>query len=133
MEGLVLELLALAARRQNTDAIGAERRSPRWLGQARALLHDRYRENLRLADVADAIGVHPAHLARAFRLRYGTPLGTYARGLRLTWAAGRLADSDDAIAQIALEAGFFDQSHFTRTFKRHFGLTPLAYRRAARQ
>jgi AraC-like DNA-binding protein len=55
------------------------------------------------------------------------------RELRLTWAAGRLADSDDAIAQVALEAGFFDQSHFTRMFKRHFGLTPLAYRRAARQ
>jgi AraC family transcriptional regulator len=133
VEGLVLELLALAARRQNTDAIGAERRSPRWLDQARALLHDRYRENLRLADVADAVGVHPVHLARVFRLKYGTPLGTYARGLRLTWAAGRLTDSNDAIAQIALEAGFFDQSHFTRTFKRHFGLTPQAYRRAARQ
>ena len=133
VEGLVLELLALAARRQNTDAIGAERRSPRWLDQASALLHDRYRENLRLADVADAVGVHPVHLARVFRLKYGTPLGTYARGLRLTWAAGRLTDSTDAIAQIALEAGFFDQSHFTRTFKRHFGLTPQAYRRAARQ
>ena len=133
VEGLVLELLALAARLQNTDAIGAGRRSPRWLGEARALLHDRYREHLRLADIADAVGVHPVHLARVFRLNYGTPVGTYARGLRLTWAAGRLRDSDDGIAQIALEAGFFDQSHFTRTFKRQFGLTPLAYRHAARQ
>ena len=133
VEGLVLELLALAARLRNADAIGGERRSPRWLGQARALLHDRYRENLQLTDIADAVGVHPVHLARVFRLRYGIPVGTYARELRLTWAAGRLADSDDAIAQVALEAGFFDQSHFTRMFKRHFGLTPLAYRRAARR
>jgi AraC family transcriptional regulator len=133
VEGLVLELLALAARLRETDAAGNERRTPRWLGEARALLHDRYRENLRLADVAEAVGVHPVHLARVFRLRYGTPVGTYARGLRLTWAASRLADSDDGIAQVALEAGFFDQSHFTRTFKRHFGLTPLAYRRAARR
>ena len=58
-------------------------------------------------------------------------MGTYLRGVRLTWAAGRLTDSDDTIAQIALQAGFFDQSHFTRTFKRQFGLTPLAYRKAA--
>src|SRR5260370_5727054 len=130
VEGLVLELLALAARRQNTDAIGAERRSPRWLGEARALLHDRDRENLRLADIAGAVGVHPVHLARVFRLRYGTPVGSYARGLRLTWAAGRLRDSDDAIARIAHEAGFFDQSHFTRAFKQFFGVTPLAYRRS---
>jgi len=133
VEGLVLELLALAARLRDSDAIGAERRSPRWLGEARALVHDRYRENLRLADLAGAVGVHPVHLARVFRLRYGTPLGSYARGLRLTWAAGRLIDSGDPIAQIALEAGFYDQSHFTRTFKQHFGLTPHAYRLAARQ
>jgi len=133
IEGLVLELLALAARLRRTDAIGAERRSPRWLSQARALLHDQYREQLRLAEVADAVGVHPVHLARVFRLRYGTPVGAYVRGLRLSWAAGRLTDSQDAIAQIAQEAGFFDQSHFTRTFRQHFDLTPQAYRRAARQ
>ena len=47
------------------------------------------------------------------------------------WAAARLRDSGDGIAQIALEAGFFDQSHFTRAFKQHFGATPLAYRRDA--
>ena len=133
VEGLVLELLALAARLRDAGAIGAERRSPRWLSQARALLHDQYRDQLRLAEVADAVGVHPVHLARVFRLKYGTPVGTYVRGLRLSWAAGRLASSEDTIAQIASEAGFFDQSHFTRTFRRHFGLTPQVYRRAVRQ
>jgi AraC family transcriptional regulator len=133
VEGLALELLALTARLRNTEAIGAERRSPRWLSQARALLHDHYREQLRLAEVADAVGVHPVHLARVFRLKYGTPVGAYVRALRLAWAAGRLTDSDDAIAKVAHEAGFFDQSHFTRTFRRHFGLTPQAYRRALRQ
>jgi AraC family transcriptional regulator len=132
VEGLVLELLALAARLRNTEAIGAERRPPHWLSQARALLHDRYRDNLRLTEVADAVGVHPVHLTRVFRLKYGTPVGTYVRGLRLSWAAARLADSEDTIAQIASEAGFFDQSHFTRTFRQHFGLTPQAYRRAVR-
>jgi AraC family transcriptional regulator len=133
VEGLTLELLALAARLRKASTDGAERRPPRWLGEARALLHDRYRENVRLADIATAVGVHPVHLARVFRLSYGTPVGSYARGLRLTWAAGRLRESTDGIAQIALEAGFFDQSHFTRAFKQHFGCTPLAYRRDARQ
>ena len=63
VEGLVLELLSLTARLRKTDALGAERRPPHWLGEARALLHDRYRENLRLADIAGAVGVHPVHLA----------------------------------------------------------------------
>ena len=56
---------------------------------------------------------------------------TSSAGLRLSWAAGRLRGSDDAIAQIAVAAGFFDQSHFTRAFKGQFGVTPLAYRKAA--
>jgi AraC family transcriptional regulator len=94
VEGLVLELLALASRLHEPERAG--RRQPRWLAEARAMLHDQCHEPLRIAEVATAVGVHPVHLARAFRLRYGTPIGTYARGLRLTWAAGRLTDSADA-------------------------------------
>ena len=133
VEGLILELLALMARLRNAPEARAGRQPPRWLAEARDLLHDRYAERLLVTDVADAVGVHPVHLARVFRLHYGTPVGAYLRGLRLTWAAGMLTDSSDGIAQIALQAGFFDQSHFTRVFKRQFGLTPLAYRLAARQ
>jgi AraC family transcriptional regulator len=133
VEGLILELLALMARLRNVPEPRAGRPPPRWLAEARDLLHDRYAGRLLVTDVADAVGVHPVHLARVFRLHYGTPVGAYLRALRLTWAAGMLTDSDDGIAQIALQAGFFDQSHFTRVFKRQFGLTPLAYRLAARQ
>jgi AraC family transcriptional regulator len=133
VEGLILELLALMARLRNVPEPRAGRQPPRWLAEARDLLHDHYAERLLVTDVADAVGVHPVHLARVFRLHYGTPVGAYLRALRLTWAAGMLTDSDDGIAQIALQAGFFDQSHFTRVFKRQFGLTPLAYRLAARQ
>jgi transcriptional regulator GlxA family with amidase domain len=48
-------------------------------------------------------------------------------------AADGLNDGLGEFAQIAHEAGFFDQSHFTRTFRRHFGLTSQAYRRVVRQ
>ncbi len=133
VEGLILEMLALTARLRSATEHAGVRPPPRWLAEARALLHDRHGEHLLVSDVADAVGVHPVHLARAFRLHYGTPVGTYLRSLRLAWAAARLTDSDDGIAQIALQAGFFDQSHFSRAFKRQFRLTPLAYRKAARR
>jgi AraC family transcriptional regulator len=133
VEGLVLELLALMARLREVREARVSRRPPLWLSQARDLMHDRYPERLRVTDVADAVGVHPVHLARAFRLHYGAPVGAYQRGLRLSWAAAMLATKDDEIAQIALRAGFFDQSHFTRAFKRQFGITPAAYRQAAKQ
>jgi transcriptional regulator GlxA family with amidase domain len=56
-------------------------------------------------------------------------LGSYVRGLRLDWVAASLLGSEEGLASLALAAGFADQSHLTRAFKRHTGLTPQAYRR----
>jgi AraC-like DNA-binding protein len=42
----------------------------------------------------------------------------------------RLRDSEDPVAKIAVAAGFFDQSHFTRAFKRIVGTTPARFRQS---
>jgi AraC-like DNA-binding protein len=52
--------------------------------------------------------------------------------MRLIMARRRLEESADAVGRIARACGFYDQSHFTRAFKAHVGLTPLAYRRQKR-
>ena len=44
-------------------------------------------------------------------------------------ARWKIANTDAPVGEIALECGFYDQSHFTRTFSRAMGLNPLAYRR----
>jgi AraC family transcriptional regulator len=129
VEGLVLEMLALATRRQWRGDGPYRVPAPRWLTRAREELHERFLDPPRVRDLAAAAGVHPDHLARAFRLRFGVPVGIYLRRLRLDWAATRLETTEEGIGAIALEAGFADQSHFTRTFKMHTGLTPQAYRR----
>jgi AraC family transcriptional regulator len=128
VEGLVLEMLALATRRQWTGERPHRTPAPPWLTRAREELHDRFLDPPRVVELAAAAGVHPDHLARAFRLRFGIPIGSYLRRLRLDWAATRLETSEQTISAIALDAGFADQSHFTRTFKRHTGLTPQDYR-----
>ena len=126
VEGLALEL-AVASRRGAPPV-----RPSKWLEAARDLLHDRFLEPPSAAEIATDVGVHPGHLARAFRVHYGESLGGYARKLRLEWAAERLVRTDDSLAGLAFEAGFVDQSHFTRAFKRRFGLTPARYRQAHR-
>lgn len=128
VEGLVFEMLALAARH---DRLGRRaRRAPPWLERARDLLHEHFRKPPRIAELALEAGVHPDHLARVFRAHFGHPVGTYVRRLRLEWAATRLVAGEESIAHIALHAGFADQSHFTRAFKRYTGLTPAEYRRS---
>ena len=59
-------------------------------------------------------------------------VATYARALRLEWATSAVASTDDTLTRIALDAGFADQSHFTRSFKRHHGVTPGRYRERLR-
>jgi AraC family transcriptional regulator len=124
-EAAVLEILVVLGR----VALGAERASPPWLLRARDLVHARFREPLRIADVAREADVHPGHLARAFRRHFRMTLGSYVRTLRLEWVAAELLRSDESLASIALAAGFADQSHLTRAFKLYSGLTPQVYRR----
>jgi len=132
IEGLALEMLALAARGDGPQP--GQRRPPAWLATAKEFLRANYQQTVDLGQVAAASGVHPVHLARVFRQCYGTTPGQYVRGLRLDWAAGQLAAADEtapSLAGLALQAGFSDQSHFTRAFKRHTGLTPARYRALA--
>jgi AraC family transcriptional regulator len=87
---------------------------------------------LKLADIAEAVGVHPVHLAQTFHKSYRCTVGDYVRRLRIESTCRELATSEAPIVEIALAAGFCDQSHFTRTFKRLTGIAPSQYREALR-
>ena len=128
LEGLALELLARAGR------AGAQSRDsdPRWVEAVRDRVHATTPRVVTLHELGAAVGRHPAHVARAFRQEYGTSVTAYARTLRLEWATIAVATTEDPIARIALDAGFADQSHFTRSFRRHHGVTPARYRELVR-
>lgn len=106
--------------------------APRWLQQAKELIQARFAENLTLSDLGQNVGVHPVHLAQTFRKVYQCTVGEYVRNLRIEYACHELATSAKPIVDIALAAGFCDQSHFTRTFKRAVGAAPSQYRESLR-
>jgi AraC-like DNA-binding protein len=124
LQSLGLELVAAVARSPRMPLV-----APPWVTQATELIHDRFLETLRIETIADGVGVRPSELVRAFRALHGVPVGAYARRLRLEWVARRLAESDEPIAVLAIEAGFADQPHLTRAFRKFSGLTPARYRR----
>ena len=128
MEGLALELLAEAARQPSTG-IGA---APPWLRQAREMIVEHFSETLKLTQIAAEVGVHPVYLATAFRQKFGVTVGEFVRQLRIEHACAELIKGELPLAAIALQAGFVDQSHFSRTFKLYVGTTPANYRRTVR-
>ena len=127
IEGLILEMLALVARPERVP----ERRPPEWLSRVEDLLKNSFQENLTLGEVAAQVSVNPAHLSRVFRQFHHQAISDYLHDLRVRFACQQLADPDLALSAIASASGFADQSHFTRVFKQHTGMTPGAFRATA--
>ena|SRR2546423_1716744 len=126
IEGLTLEIVAAASRRRSAHVL--HEKPPRWLAQAREMIHARASERLTLSSLAQSANVHPVYLAREFRRHYRCTVGEYVRRLRIEKACREIINSDAPLVEIATAAGFYDQSHFSKIFKRLTGLTPAAYR-----
>lgn len=86
----------------------------------------------RLPEVARIAGVHPMHLAKLFRKRFGYSMGEFIRRERIASACEQLSRDTRTISSIAAEAGFSDHAHFTRTFRRITGCSPRWYRENVR-
>ena len=129
IEGLLLEIVAEMSRH---NAKESDRKIPRWLEQVKETLASKLTETPSLAELARDVGVHPVHLAREFRKRFDCTIGEFVRRLRIEMACEQIARSDAPMAEIALALGFFDQSHFSNTFKRFTGMTPATYRASCR-
>ena len=117
MEGMLLELVAIF---QRAPQCSGESR----LRRAEEFMRGHYRESIGLSEVAAAAGLRPTTLARAFRRRSGRSIGQFIRELRIEWVAAELVRSRRPLAELALEAGFADQSHLTRVFRHLLGTTP---------
>ena len=124
MEGIVLEMIAHATR----TAKPPEYRPPRWLEQIKDILHEQFAEKPTIARLAASVGVHPVHLMRTFSRHYRCTIGDYVCQLRIEYACQQMINPDLSLAEIASAAGFADQSHFARTFKRTVGISPAIFR-----
>jgi AraC-like DNA-binding protein len=103
---------------------------PRIAARIRELMHDgRAAADLTADDLAAAAGCSRYAAYRAFNRAYGLAPSDYQRQLRVR-AARRLLSGGVAPAVAAAEAGFADQAHLTRWFRRYYGVTPGAYRSA---
>lgn len=92
-------------------------------------IHKHYDEPLRLPQLAEMAALSVYQLDQRIRALFHVTAGQYLVKVRIDAACERLSGTDDAIADIALDCGYSDQSAFSRQFKQAVGVSPLAYRK----
>jgi AraC family transcriptional regulator len=125
IESIALEVLAQSARWERRRA---DRHPPSWLGRLQEYLASDLGVVPELTTLAVIAGVHRVHVARAFRDHLGCTVGDYVRRLRVRRACELLTATTTPLTEVAMLAGFFDQSHMTRVLKRFLGVTPATLR-----
>ena len=78
--------------------------------------------------LAELVGLSTYHFARAFRQSAGVPPHRFVLQNRVALVKHLLAETELPLAQIAIAAGFTDQSHCTRRFRQFVGITPSRFR-----
>ncbi|MFF3939230.1 helix-turn-helix transcriptional regulator [Streptomyces phaeofaciens] len=117
------------------DHLGHTERSPRpdpaLAGRLRELLDASVVQGIGLEEAARIVQAHPAHLVRAFSGAYGIAPHQYLTARRVDRARRLLLDGRPP-GEVAVAAGFYDQAHLTRHFRRLVGVTPGRYRAGSR-
>jgi AraC-like DNA-binding protein len=121
--GVMYRLDRAAASSNRTDPIEA----------ATDMIRTQFAESLEINEIAVAVGLSVSQLNRRFRALYQISPSEYLQRVRVHEASRLLAEADDLISDVALQTGFYDQAHLTRTFRRWIGMTPAEFRKAATQ
>ncbi|MDH3493756.1 MAG: AraC family transcriptional regulator [Acidobacteriota bacterium] len=125
LESIAMELLIATSRQKPGKS---DQEPPKWLKRAKEYLDEYYREAPGLTELAAAVEVHPTHLARVFRKFEDCTAGDYLRNVRIRKARHELLSTKTPLVDIALDTGFSDQAHFSRSFKKATGMTPSKFR-----
>jgi AraC-like DNA-binding protein len=96
--------------------------------KVKCFIKDQYNQQFSLADMTDYVGISPFHLVRSFKQEVGLTPFQFLRNYRVEKAKGELLKKK-SITEVAIEVGFYDQSHFHKHFKLVTGLTPREFQR----
>jgi AraC family transcriptional regulator len=102
---------------------------PNWLKKIIELLNDRWNEEISLEDLARAAEVHPKTISKYFPRFFGCTLGEYRRKIKVEKSLALIKSAEFSLTDIAYQCDFYDQSHFTKTFKNLTGFLPKEFQK----
>ena len=100
-----------------------------WIKQIKEHINDNPIAHLSLEKLSLNFGLHPNYIVRKFKEITGLKLSEYLTKTRLEHSIKNLILTENNITEIALNAGFYDQSHFNRNFKKYLATTPLLFKK----
>ena len=110
----------------NPDIFDIGEATPEKTALVKTYIRENFLDSLVLSEIEDKFLINKYSLIREFKKIYNTTPGAYQLELKINYAKNLLKTRND-IAVIALDAGFYDQPHFTREFKNAYGITPMEY------
>lgn len=124
------EVIGIAGVMRDFSALGGTGEAYREFSELLGFVEREYAKALEVRDLARVAGMSVSSLERKFRRWFQCSPMQYVTRVRLEAASRLLRESTTSVGEIALDCGFYDQSHFNRHFKRLHEQTPLQFRRA---
>jgi len=126
-----LIMFLFEARHEAVPTSGSE--IPQSLRKPLEAMRLNYRQQLTVGELARLAGMSVSSFHRQFKAATGTSPIDWLKRERINQAKKRLIETDDTIASIAEETGYYDQFYFSRDFKKMTGLSPTEYRQRERR
>ncbi|WPU93698.1 AraC family transcriptional regulator [Mucilaginibacter sabulilitoris] len=124
-DALRMLLLGLIQGQAKLEASGI----PAWVKIVQELLNDKWNENITLAELSIACGIHPVTISRYFPVYFSFTFGQYCRMLKVRHAISMIRLKRTNLFEVAYACGFSDQSHFIRNFKAYTGILPATWQK----
>ena len=122
---IAARLFSSSAKPMPSEAKGL---SPRLLRKVIDYLHHHLPDRVELADLAELSGLSQSYFSRAFKTSTGVSPYRWQLQERVRRAQALLLDTPASLEEVAEATGFADAVHFGRTFRKHLGATPAAWR-----
>lgn len=123
------DVFGVAGVMRECDHVGDAPADYHRLTRACELVLANYGQPITLAEMARRANLSASQFQREFQRLFGMTPGDYILRVRLLVARRQLESTSEPVGRIALDCGFYDQSHFTRAFGAAMGLSPLEHRK----
>ena len=100
---------------------------------AKIYIYENYREKLLIKDICASIGCSKSSLLSSFKRENGVTVNAFLNDIRLSEAEKMLSMQDKSIADVAISAGFSDQSYFSKVFSAKYGKSPTEFRQSRKE